>query len=117
MDDILQKSLLYDFYGELLTTHQRKIYEEFNFDDLSLGEISEIEGISRQAVHDSIRKTDRALTEYEEKLHLVSRFEAIRSRAEQILELASCEDGADADGDESRLQAIKTLCQEILGDL
>lgn len=49
MDKILEQALLYDFYGELLTAHQKEIYEQFVLDDLSLGEIAADAGISRQA--------------------------------------------------------------------
>lgn len=48
MDEILQQALLYDFYGELLNDHQKEIYEQFILEDLSLSEIAEAEGISRQ---------------------------------------------------------------------
>jgi predicted DNA-binding protein YlxM (UPF0122 family) len=48
MDKILEQALLYDFYGELLTAHQKEIYEQFVLDDLSLGEIAADAGISRQ---------------------------------------------------------------------
>ena len=46
MDKIFEKGLLYDFYGDLLTSHQQKIYEDAVYGDLSLGEIAEQEGIS-----------------------------------------------------------------------
>ncbi len=52
MEKIVQQALLYDFYGELLTEHQRKIYEDAVFGDLSLSEIAQEQGISRQGVHD-----------------------------------------------------------------
>ena len=52
MKDIFKSSLLYDFYGELLTEHQKEIYEDFILNDLSLGEIAQDRGISRQGVHD-----------------------------------------------------------------
>ena len=74
MDDILETTLLYDCYSELLTANQRKIFEEVRFGDLSLGEAADAYGISRQAVHDQLRRIDRALAEYEEKLGLVARF-------------------------------------------
>ena len=51
MKDILRSSLLYDFYGELLTKHQQEIYEEVVLNDYSLGEIAEERNISRQGVH------------------------------------------------------------------
>ena len=48
MEEKIEQAYLYDFYGELLNEHQRKIYEDFVFNDLSLGEIADEEGISRQ---------------------------------------------------------------------
>ena len=69
MDELLKQALLYDFYGELLTDHQKEIYEQFILEDLSLGEIARDAGISRQGVHDLVKRCDRTLQEYEEKLH------------------------------------------------
>ena len=54
MEEKIEQAYLYDFYGELLNEHQRRIYEDFVFNDLSLGEIANEEGISRQGVHDMI---------------------------------------------------------------
>ena len=53
MEEKIEQAYLYDFYGELLNEHQRRIYEDFVFNDLSLGEIANEEGISRQGVHGS----------------------------------------------------------------
>ena len=54
MEHIVEYTLLYDFYGEMLTPHQKAVYEAALFDDLSLTEIAEEQGISRQGVHDLI---------------------------------------------------------------
>ena len=59
MEKIVRQGLLYDFYGELLTEHQRHVYEDVVFHDLSLSEIAQEQGISRQGVHDLIRRCDR----------------------------------------------------------
>ena len=59
MEKIVELGLLYDFYGELLTRHQQKIYEAAVFEDMSLGEIAEDAGISRQGVHDLLKRCDR----------------------------------------------------------
>ena len=75
MDKIIERGLLFDFYGELLTDHQQKIYSEAVFNDLSLSELSEEEGISRQGIHDLIKRCDKSLQEYEEKLGLIKRFQ------------------------------------------
>ena len=84
MNKILEQALLYDFYGELLTTHQKEVYEQFILEDLSLSEIAESAGISRQGVHDLIRRCQKALEGYEAKLHLVERFLSIKEKVGQI---------------------------------
>ena len=84
MNKILEQALLYDFYGELLTSHQKEIYEKFVVDDLSLSEIAQEAGISRQGVHDLIRRCQKALEGYEAKLHLVERFLLIKDKVGQI---------------------------------
>ena len=67
MEEKIEQAYLYDFYGELLNEHQRRIYEDFVFNDLSLGEIANEEGISRQGVHDMIKRCTKSLEGYEEK--------------------------------------------------
>mgnify|MGYP002509345755 CR=1 FL=1 len=84
MEKIVEQGLLYDFYGELLTEHQKKIYEDAIFNDLSLSEIADEEGISRQGVHDLIKRCNKILEEYEEKLHLVERFLSVKEKVHQI---------------------------------
>ena len=64
MDKIYEQTMLYDFYGELLTEHQRSVYEDALYRDMSLGEIAQERGISRQGVHDLIRRCDRILQGY-----------------------------------------------------
>lgn len=88
MDEKFKLTLLYDFYGELLTTHQRSICEQSFFEDLSLSEIASAEGTSRQAVHDIIKRSTASLNDYESKLHLVERFLSIKSEVEKINKLA-----------------------------
>jgi predicted DNA-binding protein YlxM (UPF0122 family) len=111
MDKLLEQSLLYDFYGELLTSHQRSIYESFVFEDLSLGEIAQQEGISRQGVHDLVKRCDKTLREYEEKLHLVQRFSDMKERIEQIQTLSKDPIQPDT------LDRIRILSAELLEEL
>ena len=73
MEKIVEQGLLYDFYGELLTDHQKAIYEDVVINDMSLSEIAREQGISRQGVHDMIKRCDRILNGYEEKLGLVEK--------------------------------------------
>ncbi|MBQ8742240.1 MAG: YlxM family DNA-binding protein [Clostridia bacterium] len=69
-------SLLLDTYGPLLTERQCEIVSMYRNDDLSLGEISELTGITRQGVSECIRKAENALISYEEKLGLQKAYEA-----------------------------------------
>ena len=80
MEKIFEQAMLYDFYGPLLTQHQKEIYESAVYENLSLGEIAESYGISRQSVHDLIKRCDKMMQEYEERLHLIARFEANRKK-------------------------------------
>jgi predicted DNA-binding protein YlxM (UPF0122 family) len=84
VEDIYEITLLLDFYGQLLTKRQHDIMDDYYNNDLSLGEIAENLGISRQAVYDGVRKAKKALVEYEKKLGLVERF----SKHEQVIEQA-----------------------------
>lgn len=87
MEKIVQQGLLYDFYGELLTDHQKQIYEDVVFNDLSLSEIAKEQGISRQGVHDLVKRCDKILGEYEEKLQLVHKFIKTRQMVKEIHQL------------------------------
>ncbi len=84
MDEILEQALLYDFYGELLNNHQKEIYEQFILEDLSLSEIAETAGISRQGVYDLVRRCQNTLEGYEAKLHLVRRFLSIKEKIHEM---------------------------------
>ena len=83
MEKIVEQGLLYDFYGELLTDHQKAIYEDVVINDMSLSEIAREQGISRQGVHDMIKRCDRILNGYEEKLGLVEKFLKTKKMVEE----------------------------------
>ena len=97
MEKIVRQTLLFDFYGELLTEHQQKIYEAVVLNDTGYSEVAAEEGISRQGVHDLVRRCDHQLDEYEEKLHLVERFLAIRENVDKIRSLAKAIKGSASD--------------------
>lgn len=88
MEEILMQTLLFDFYGDLLTDKQQQIYQQVVLDDYSLSETAEQLCISRQGVHDTIRRCKKTLDEYERKLHLVERFMRIREQVHEIQKLA-----------------------------
>ena len=87
MEEKIEQAYLYDFYGELLNEHQRRIYEDFVFNDLSLGEIAGEEGITRQGVADMIKRCGKKLSDYEKKLHLVEKFLSVKQDVEEIQEV------------------------------
>ena len=114
MNEILEQSLLYDFYGELLTKHQKEIYEQFVLEDLSLGEIAREAGISRQGVHDMIKRCNQSLRGYEEKLHLVEKFMNIKSKVNELEEIL----GGYQENDSSQMiSKMKEISREILEEL
>ena len=76
MEERVLISLLLDFYGPLLTDKQRMSLQLHHEDDMSLGEIAEELGVSRQAVHDNLQRARHILNDYESKLHLVAQYEA-----------------------------------------
>lgn len=119
MEKIFEQALLYDFYGELLTPHQRNLYEDAVYNDMSLGEIAQEYGISRQGVHDLIRRCDKILQEYEDKLHLVGKFTQAKEKVGEIvaltqLEAEGHEGSAPVSDVEQRLCRIRELSRELL---
>ena len=84
MESIEKISLLYDFYGRLLTEKQRQVMALYHEENLSLAEIAEEFGITRQGVHDTLKKAEHLLTEYEEKLGLVAKLMKSRHAIAEI---------------------------------
>ena len=84
MEKIVEQTLLYDFYGELLTEHQRQVYEDVVLNDYSISEVAQERGISRQGVHDMIKRCGKILDDYEQKLHLVEKFVNIREKEQLV---------------------------------
>ena len=101
MEEFVKQSLLFDFYGDLLTEHQKDVYKAYVQENLSLGEIASELKISRQGVHDILKRCNLLLEGYEEKLGLVKRFLDIRQRISQI---RACDS----------LETARSLAEEIL---
>ena len=117
MEKIVQQGMLYDFYGELLTEHQKQIYESYVYENLSLSESAEEEGVSRQAVHDIIKRCDKILFGYEEKLGLVSRFQHVKERIREMNELTASLQMHSDEKTEQIAITLQKLSAEILADL
>ena len=81
-------SMLFDFYGDLLTERQKEFYDLYYNEDLSLSEIAENYGISRQGVRDVIVRAEAAMDEIEEKTHIIRRFNQNRKEIAGIVEAA-----------------------------
>lgn len=119
MNEIVKLSLLYDFYGELLTEHQKSICEDYFFNDIGLSEIAEERGTSRQAVHDMVKRIEKLLLGYEEKLHLVERFLKTKDMIKQVKgyidELVSYENVNEEE--KNIIDKIGKLSEHILNEL
>lgn len=84
IESIAENSLLYDFYGQLLSKRQREVMALYHEENLSLSEIAEEFEISRQAVHDTLKKAEQALGDYESKLGLVGKLLASKKAISDI---------------------------------
>ena len=84
MDNNTKYVILYDYYGELLTTKQRKYFEDYYFNNYSLKEISENENISRNGVFKQIKDVENKLNYYEEKLGIYKRNEKLEKLIKSI---------------------------------
>ncbi|MBR4759327.1 MAG: DNA-binding protein [Lachnospiraceae bacterium] len=107
MEKIVEQGLLFDYYGCLLTKRQQEIYEDAVTNDLSLSELAETYGISRQGVHDQIHRCDKILKEYEEKLGCIEKDRKIRKA---VLALKEASEKQDA-------EEIRKFVEEILNQI
>ena len=111
IEKYINQGTLYDFYGKLLTVHQQRIYEDVVFNDLSLSEIAENEGISRQGVSDLIKRCNKALVSYEEKLGLIRKFDETKSYVKEIQKIVKIYQDTK---DEGLVEKIDELSSKIL---
>ena len=104
--------LLYDFYGQLLTERQQNFLELYYEDDLSLGEIAGKFDVSRQAVHDSLKRAEQTLVKYEEELGLAANFTEQRNKVAEALSLV--EDFLTAPNSECSMKKIAQVKELLL---
>jgi predicted DNA-binding protein YlxM (UPF0122 family) len=88
LSEKVELSILFDFYGDLLKTHNRQIFEDYILNDLSLSEIADEQGISRQGVHDIVKRCSRQLKDYEDTLNLIKKFDLTKAKVNRIKELS-----------------------------
>ena len=104
MDELLLTTMLFDFYGELLTKKQKNIFELYYLYDFSLNEISSQLNISRQAVQESIKRTKTILKNYEQKLGLIKKYLIKKQKIDKIIKKL----------DKLDKQSSKQIKQEII---
>ncbi|MDE6875271.1 MAG: YlxM family DNA-binding protein [Lachnospiraceae bacterium] len=114
MQEVFELSMLYDFYGELLGDHKKQIFEDYILNDLSLAEIADNTGMSRQGVHDAIKRCTKALRGYEEKLHLAKKFEGAKQLVGEIQQISG---EITQTGDVGRIREIVSRAERILSEL
>lgn len=114
VDDITKASLLYDFYGALLTEKQRSVMALYHEENLSLSEIAQEFGISRQAVHDTLKKAEQALTDYEDKLQLIDKLVKTEAAIDRIeTEIEALEAVAKDEQSKAHLKNIREIIEEL----
>lgn len=114
MNRLVEQTLLYDFYGELLTEHQQQVYTAVVLNDYSISEVAVDLNISRQGVHDLVKRCNKILSDYESKLHLVEKFLHIRNKVDQIHRLTH--EAQQTDQNPTMAQ-IASISSEILEEL
>jgi len=111
LEKVAWMNLLFDFYGQLLTDRQKDFMELYYGQDLSLGEIAEEFAVTRQAVHDTLKRAAQLLSQYEEKLGLVEKFNSERNK---LAEAGALLDQYSATCEDVRVQRARDILKEIL---
>lgn len=114
IENRIELSLLYDFYGELIKENQKQIVEDYILNDLSLSEIATDAGMSRQGVYDIVKRCSKQLMDYEEKLHLTNKYNKTREKVNQIIKISN---GILESGEISQIDKIKELSSSIINEL
>ena len=113
MEERVQLSVLYDFYGALLKENQRRMFEASILEDYNFAEIAEEEGISRQGAYDAIKRAGKPLYDYENKLGLAAKFQKQKKSVQDLKEKLS---EMNVSWDSAPWQAVLRVLEEILED-
>lgn len=111
MDKVAWIALLFDFYGQLLTERQRKFIDLYYSNDFSLGEIAQNYDVSRQAVYDSVKRAEKVLLDYENKLGLVKHF---LDQKEKLSEAAKLLNESQISGNAEPVIKARKILEEVL---
>ena len=111
LEKVARMNLLYDFYGMLLTERQRSVFELYYGQDLSLGEIAGEFGVSRQAVHDMLKRGGKTLEDYEARLGLAGKFVRERNKLAEVSKLLRSYSDT---GDRAKLEQAVKAVEELL---
>lgn len=111
LEERLELSLLYDFYGALLKENQQRMFEAYILEDYNFSEIAAQEEISRQGVYDAIKRASRQLREFEGKLGLVARFEKQKSMVQKLRKEVQ---GLQMPGEEKKWEKVFRILENIL---
>ncbi|KDR94149.1 hypothetical protein SAMN02745945_00833 [Peptoclostridium litorale DSM 5388] len=118
LNKLVELSILFDYYGELLTSKQRDVVSLYYDEDYSLSEISENLGISRQAVYDTLKRAEKILKGYEEKLGLVEMLDnknnGIRAICEGLENIQAKAQKCQTEELEQDIQKLMNHCRELL---
>ena len=117
MERIVEQNLLYDFYGELLTEHQKEIFGEHVLNDMTPTEIAADYGITRQSAYDMIRRCNKILEGYENRLQLVRKFLMTKEKVKEIHTLSQRILHEDKEQMKKDIEQIEYVSNRILEDL
>ena len=113
IEERVELSNLYYFYGALLKENCQRMFETCILDDYGYTEIAEEEGISRQGVYDAIKRASKQLREYEQKLGLVARFQRHKAQVKQVQKELEAKG---LSGDDEQWKTLFTLLEEITSE-
>ena len=114
MKNVLEKALLFDFYGELLTEKQKEIYQLYYLNDYSLAEIADDYGTTRQAVSDLLKRTEKKLQNFEEKLGLIEKFSEQKNQIKEILNITKGINDSNVKDLSSKINDIENIINSII---
>ncbi len=107
-EKIVEINLLFDFYGKLLTEKQQKVVRLYYYNDMSLSEIGDELGISRQGIYDHLQRSENLLRNYENKLKLLEKYTYIKYEFDKLLDFIN-----DREINEKEKAVIKTRIKEL----